>query len=331
MRARTPATDTRTATDAKASTRAVDPSKREQGQKTDAGTVAGVKLSNPDKILYPEAGVTKRELAEYYEHIAEWILPHLRDRPLTLVRCPNGWTKCFYQKHPDANANAALERVTVQESSGATIYVMANSVSALAALVQMGALELHPFGSSKRKLGCPDRITFDFDPADDVDWDALVEAVRLLKTLLGELGLESFIKTTGGKGLHVVLPIRPTLGWDEIKSFTKAIAELMVRSFPDRYVATVSKAKRHGKIFVDYLRNGEGATAVAAYSSRARAHAPVATPIGWKELDEDIRREHFNVRNVPARLDSMKKDPWAEFFQVDQAVTKGMMKKVGLG
>ena len=267
MRVRTRKAEADTATDVKQSTRAVEPSKRTEAHPPEPGTVAGVKLSNPDKILYPEAGVTKRELAEFYGHIAEWILPHLRDRPLTLVRCPNGWTKsCFYQKHPDANANAALERVTVQESSGATIYVMANSVSALAALVQMGALELHPFGSSKRKLGCPDRITFDFDPADDVDWDALVEAVRLLKTLLEELGLESFIKTTGGKGLHVVLPIRPALDWDEIKSFTKAIAELMVRSFPDRYVATVSKAKRHGKIFVDYLRNGEGATAVAAYS-----------------------------------------------------------------
>ena len=194
----------------------------------------------------------------------------------------------------------------------------------------MGTLELHPFGSSKPKLGCPDRITFDFDPADDVGWSELVEAAHLLKTLLEQLGLHSFIKTTGGKGLHVVLPIRPTLGWDDIKSFTKAIAELMVRSFPDRYVATVSKAKRHGKIFVDYLRNGEGATAVAAFSSRARANAPVATPIGWDELSEDIRRDHFNVRNVPERLRRMKKDPWADFFKIDQAVTKALMKKVGV-
>jgi bifunctional non-homologous end joining protein LigD len=290
-----------------------------------------VKVSNPDKILYPEEGITKRELAEYYAHIAEWILPHLEGRPLTLVRCPNGWSqKCFYQKHPDAKVDPVIERVTVQESAGPTLYMMANSVSALVAILQMGALELHPFGSSVPKLGCPDRITFDFDPADDVGWDELVEAVHLLKTLLEELELVSFIKTTGGKGLHVVLPIRPALNWDEIKSFTKAIAELMVRSFPDRYVATVSKAKRHGKIFVDYLRNGEGATAVAAYSLRARAHAPVATPIAWDELGEDIRREHFNVRNVPARLGSMKQDPWADFFNVDQAVTKGMMKKVGM-
>jgi bifunctional non-homologous end joining protein LigD len=207
--------------------------------------------------------------------------------------------------------------------------MMANSVRALVATLQMGALELHPFGSSVPKLDYPDRLTFDFDPADDVGWDALVESVNLLKTLLGELDLESFIKTTGGKGLHVVLPIRPTLGWEKIKRFTKAVAELMVRSFPDRYVATVAKAKRHGKIFVDYLRNSEGATAVAAYSLRARANAPVATPIAWNELEEDIRRDHFNVRNVTERLTTVRKDPWADFFEVDQAITTPMMKKVG--
>ncbi|MGZ8229024.1 MAG: DNA ligase D [Burkholderiales bacterium] len=295
-----------------------------------SAVVAGVKLSNPAKLLYPEAGITKRELAEYYETIGEWILPHLRNRPLTLVRCPNGWThSCFYQKHPDAKVDEIIERVTVQENSGPTLYMMANTVSAVVALLQMGALELHPFGSSAPKLDNPDRLVFDFDPADDVGWDNLVEGVQLLKTLLEELGLRSFIKTTGGKGLHVVLPIRPTLRWDEIKGFTKAIAELMVRSFPERYVATLSKAKRHGKIFVDYLRNADGATAVAAYSLRARANAPVATPIAWEELDEDIRRDHFNARNVPERLSRMKKDPWADFFKTDQAVTKALMKKVG--
>ena len=297
----------------------------------DAKRIAGVKLSNPTKLLYPEAGITKHDLAVFYETIADWILPHLRNRPLTLVRCPNGWEKsCFYQKHPDEKVAAVIERVTVQESNGPTLYMMANSVGALVALLQMGALELHPFGASAPKLDCPDRITFDFDPDDEVSWPTLVEAVHLLKTLLEELGLQTFIKTTGGKGLHVVLPIKPALGWDEIKSFTKAVAELMVRSFPDRFVSTVSKSKRTGKIFVDYLRNAEGATAVSAYSLRARRNAPVATPIGWNELAKDIRQDHFNVKNVPARLRQMKKDPWADFFSVRQSVTKAMMKKVGL-
>ncbi|MGZ5145646.1 MAG: DNA ligase D [Burkholderiales bacterium] len=305
---------------------------RTQTAADDANTVAGIKLSNPTKLLYPEAGITKLDLALFYEGISDWILPHLRNRPLTLVRCPNGWEKtCFFQKHPDAKVDSALERVTVQESNGPTLYMMANSVRALVALVQMGALELHPFGSSAPKLQCPDRIILDFDPDDSVSWDTLVESVHLLKTLLEELGLQTFIKTTGGKGLHVVVPIKPSLGWDEIKNFTKAIAELLVQSFPDRFVATMTKSKRTGKIFVDYLRNAEGATAVSAYSLRARAHAPVATPVSWEELSTDIRRDYFNAKNIPQRLKTLKKDPWAGFFDLDQAVTKAMMKKVGLG
>ncbi|HEV7800350.1 MAG TPA: DNA ligase D, partial [Burkholderiales bacterium] len=302
-----------------------------EAQSTDDGdTIAGIKLSNPGKILYPEAGITKKDLALYYEATAEWILPHLRQRPLTLVRCPNGWGKhCFYQKHPDAKVNPIIERVTVQESAGPTQYMMANSVSALVALLQMGALELHPFGASAPKLQCPDRIVFDFDPDDGMSWATLVEAVHLMKTLLEELGLQTFIKTTGGKGLHIVLPIRPALGWDDIKQFTKSVAELLVRSFPERFIATMSKSKRQGKIFIDYLRNAEGATAISAYSLRARENAPVATPIAWSELEQDIRRDYFNVKNVPERLSKLKKDPWADFFELKQSITKAMMKKVG--
>jgi bifunctional non-homologous end joining protein LigD len=301
-----------------------------KASETAGASVAGIKISNPDKVLYPEAGITKRDAALYYEAVAGWILPHLKNRPLTLVRCPNGWGKsCFFQKHPDAKVAEVIERVTVQESKGPTLYMMANSKSALIALLQMGALELHPFGSRAPKLDCPDCIVFDFDPADDVSWKELVDAVQLLKTLLEELGLRSFIKTTGGKGLHVVLPVKPALEWNDIKAFTRAIAELMVQSFPDRFVATVTKAKRHGKIFVDYLRNSEGATAIAPYSLRARENAPVATPIAWEELQQDIRRDHFNLRNVPERLSTMKRDPWADFFHVKQSITKALMKKVG--
>jgi bifunctional non-homologous end joining protein LigD len=313
-------------------TAANDKTAKTQTASDDANIVAGIKLSNPTKLLYPEAGITKRDLAVFYESISDWILPHLRNRPLTLVRCPNGWEKtCFFQKHPDEKVDSALERVTVQESNGPTLYMMANTVSALVALVQMGALELHPFGSSAPKLQCPDRIIFDFDPDDSVSWDTLVESVHLLKTLLEELGLKTFIKTTGGKGLHVVVPIRPSFGWDEIKNFTKAIAELLVKSFPERFVAVMTKSKRTGKIFVDYLRNADGATAVSAYSLRARAHAPVATPISWDELEHDIRRDYFNAKNIPQRLKTLEKDPWSGFFDLDQAVTKAMLKKVGLG
>jgi bifunctional non-homologous end joining protein LigD len=296
----------------------------------DDNVVAGIKLSNPDKLLFPEAGVSKRDLALFYDGIAEWILPHLADRPLTLVRCPNGWGKhCFFQKHPDAKVDPLIERVKVQESAGQTLYMMANSEPALIALLQMGALELHPFGASAPKLDRPDRLVFDFDPDEGISWATLVEGVQLLKTLLEELGLETYVKTTGGKGLHVVVPIVPTLGWGEVKQFTKSIAELLVKSFPERYIAVVSKSKRSGKIFIDYLRNAEGATAIAAYSLRARENAPVATPIAWEELARDVRRDHFNVKNVPQRLRALKKDPWAGFFDVRQSITKAMMKKVG--
>jgi bifunctional non-homologous end joining protein LigD len=301
------------------------------GAAGEGGTVvAGVKLSNPDKVLYPEASLTKKDLALFYETIGDWLLPHLENRPLTLVRCPNGWGKhCFYQKHPDEKVDSIIGRVTVQESNGPTLYMMANSIPAVVALLQMGALELHPFGSSAPRLQCPDMLTFDFDPDDGISWETLVEGVHLLKTLLEQLDLETFVKTTGGKGLHVVVPVKPSLGWDEVKQFTKSVAELLVKSFPERFIANMSKSKRQGKIFVDYLRNAEGATAVSAYSLRARANAPVATPIAWDELTQDIRRDHFNVKNVPQRLAKLKKDPWADFFDVKQAITKAMMKKVG--
>jgi bifunctional non-homologous end joining protein LigD len=296
------------------------------------GTVAGVKLSHPDKLLYPEAKLAKQDLARYYENIGEWILPHLRERPLSLVRCPDGWNgECFYQKHASKSVNPAVARVLVPEGGGKAMstYMAANSVSALVALVQWGVLELHPWGSRRPRLDRPDRLIFDFDPDDLVSWDELVAAVGVLRTLLGDLGLTGFLKTTGGKGLHVVVPIRATLDWEQAKGFTKAIAELMARTFPDRFIAVMSKSRRNGKIFIDYLRNAEGATAIAPYSLRARANAPVATPIAWDELTEDVRFDHFNLRTVPARLSALKSDPWADFLELRQSISKAMFKRVG--
>ncbi|MPZ76868.1 MAG: DNA ligase D [Deltaproteobacteria bacterium] len=298
--------------------------------KNDKDTVAGIKLTNPDKLLYPDAGISKRDLALYYEAIGDWIVPHVRDRPLTLVRCPDGWNKeCFYQKHAGNGVAKIIERVTVQESDGPGLYMMANSVSALVAVLQLGALELHPWGSRTPKLGFPDRVVFDFDPDDALGWKEISEAVNALKTLLDSLGLRGFLKTTGGKGLHIVVPIEPTVPWEHIKGFTKAIAELFARTFPDRFTAKLLKVSRHGKIFIDYLRNAEGATAVAPYSTRAKANAPVSTPIEWGETTRDVRFDHFNVKNVPARLKRLKRDPWAEFMETRQSVTKAMMKQVG--
>ncbi|MDQ6620933.1 MAG: non-homologous end-joining DNA ligase [Pseudomonadota bacterium] len=293
--------------------------------------VAAVVISNPDKVLYPEAGYTKLELARYYEAVGELMLPHLRDRPLTLVRCPNGWKHCFYQKHAKDGVAKALEQVEIRESTGLGTYMIANSVTAIVTLLQMGVLELHPWGSTRGQLDTPDRLIFDFDPDENLEWARLVEAVRLLRTLLDRLKIKGFLKTTGGKGLHVVVPVRPDHDWEVVRAFTKCIADLLVQASPERFTSKLSKARRGGKIFVDYLRNSEGATAVAAYSLRAKADAPVSLPIAWEELERDVRFSAFNVRNVPPRLERQHEDPWAGFADAShQAISKEMLAAVGV-
>jgi bifunctional non-homologous end joining protein LigD len=296
----------------------------------DAVVVAGVPISNPDKVLYPEAKITKRELAQYYAAIGEWMVPHLENRPLTLVRCPNGWNaKCFYQKHVKETLGEFLQPIEVPEGASTATYMMANNVGAIVSLLQMGVLEIHPWGSRAPHLDRPDRIVMDFDPDETLPWPELTAAATVLRKLLDTLGLRGFPKTTGGKGLHVVLPIVPEHDWDTIKSFTQAIADLMVMTFPDRFTSKLMKSTRTGKIFVDYLRNAEGATAIAAYSIRAKKNASVSMPIGWDDLSKDVRFDFFNVRNVPAKL-RRRKDPWADFAALKQRITPQMMQQLGM-
>jgi len=298
--------------------------------------IAGVTLSNPDRVLYPEQGISKRALAEYYEHVADWILPHVVGRPMMLVRCPQGRHKnCFYQKHINETLPKPIRGIEVVEKDGPSIYIAIDDLPGLIALVQFGALELHPWGSNEKKIDLPDRITFDLDPGPDVPWDALVTAARLVRDRLETVGLRTFVKTTGGKGLHVVAPLKPSRArggadWDQIKAFTKAIADGIVREDARRYIATMSKAKRAGKIFVDYLRNSRGATAVAAYSTRARHGTPVATPLRWDELTPDMRPDKYTIQNLPQRLKTLKSDPWDDFFKIRQSVTAAIRKKLGL-
>jgi bifunctional non-homologous end joining protein LigD len=290
--------------------------------------VAGVALSHPEKVYFPEATITKRELAEYYAGVAPHLLPHVAKRPLSLVRCPDGWPRqCFYQKHADPAVNKAVGRIEVPEGKGRATYLSAGSAAALVGLVQWGVIEMHPWGSRAPRLDRPDRLIFDFDPDATFEWKELVTSVGLLRALLEEIKLVGFLKTTGGKGLHVVVPIRPTLDWDEAKSFTRAVADFLVHTFPDRFTATMAKEKRKGKIFIDYLRNAAGATAIAPYAVRARANAPVATPIDWSELERDVRFDHFNVRNVPERL-RVRPDPWAKFLETRQTITAEMRKRL---
>jgi bifunctional non-homologous end joining protein LigD len=294
-----------------------------------APIVSGITLSHPDKLLFPADELSKLDLAQYYEKVSTHVIPHLRDRPLSLVRCPDGWqAQCFYQKHADKSVNVAVDRITVPEGGGTATYLSANSTAAVVALLQWGVIEIHPWASRKPKLDRPDRLILDFDPDDGVGWPDLVSAVQVTRALLDDLGLKGFLKTTGGKGLHIVVPIRPTIEWEVAKGFAKAVADMLVSTFPDRFTATLSKTQRKGKIFIDYLRNGQGATAVAPYSVRAREHAPVATPIAWEELAQDVRFGYFNVGNVPARLGRLKRDPWAAFFEVRQSIAKPMMKRL---
>jgi bifunctional non-homologous end joining protein LigD len=297
----------------------------------EADEVAGVIISNPGKVLYPEASITKLDLARYYEAVGDWIVPHLKDRPLTLIRCPNGWDKqCFYQKHASGSISEHIDQMDIRDSGGVKPYMIANSTSAVVALLQMGVLEVHPWGSRAPKLDYPDRLIFDFDPDEALGFDKLVDAVTVLRKLLDTLELEAFLKTTGGKGLHVVVPIEPVHVWDDAREFTKAVAELLVRTFPDRFTSKLAKASRGGRIFVDYLRNAEGATAVAPFSVRAKARAPVAMPIEWSELGKDVRFDHFNVKNVPALLRRQRRNPWKGLSSVRQQLTAGMFEKLGI-
>lgn len=288
--------------------------------------VAGVTITHPDRVLFPEQGVTKLSLARYYERVSPWLLPHLNGRPLTLVRCPEGHTKeCFYQKHANDTVPDTIGRVKIPEDHGVSWYMTADSLPAVIGLVQMGVLEFHTWGARRGGLDRPDRIIIDLDPDPMVSWKAVMEAAHLVRTLLNELDLTCFVKTTGGKGLHVVLPLRRVHTWDEVKAFSKGLADHLVRLIPDRFIANMSKQKRKGKIYVDYLRNTKGATAIAPYSTRAKSGAPVSVPLEWEELSVNMRSDHFTVANVMTRLEGLKRDPWQDYFTVKQKIT-GKMK-----
>jgi bifunctional non-homologous end joining protein LigD len=281
--------------------------------------VEGVRITHADRVLYPEQGITKRALAEFYVSIAARILPHLVDRPTTLVRCPDGLGGgCFYQKHAGHWAPPSLRRVEIPEKHKVGEYLIVDDLPGLVGLVQIGILEIHTWNARVAHLEQPDQLVFDLDPAEDVPWPAVVAAARLLRTRLEDHGLRSFLKTTGGKGFHLVVPIARGPGWDECGAFSHEVAERLVRDAPEAFVAVMSKAKRAGRIFIDYLRNQRGSTSVAAYSTRAKAGAPVSTPITWDELDDDVRPTRWTVANLPQRLASLKRDPWDGFATIRQ-------------
>lgn len=297
---------------------------------SEGAVVAGVRLSSPDKVLFPEMGLRKRELAEFYEAIAEWVVPHVVDRPLTLIRCPEGrGGDCFFQRHLRDTLPEPVRAVPIREKEGKEPYIVIDDLTGLVTLVQFGALEIHPWGARVDRIERPDRMIFDLDPDPGVEWMRVVEAARELKARLDELDLVSFVKTSGGKGLHVVVPLTRRSSWDEVKGFAHAVATSMTKREPTKYVATMSKAKRKGRIFIDYLRNTRGATNVAAYVTRAKPGAPVSTPVAWEELGPDLKPDTYHVRNLPKRLQSLRQDPWAGFLKVRQSLTKARLEAVG--
>ncbi|HEV3008344.1 MAG TPA: DNA ligase D, partial [Burkholderiales bacterium] len=250
-----------------------------------------IKITHPDRLIWPSLEITKADLARYYAEVSDWMLPHVANRPLTLVRCPDGAeAKCFYQRHLGMGASPGDLKTFDRLRSSKGKYLYLESKRGILSAVQNGAVEFHTWGASVPDAKLPDRITMDLDPAPDVGWAQLVEATRLMRTLLEKLGLKCFLKTTGGKGLHVVAPIEPRLEWDKVKEFTRLAAEFLVKAEPKLFIAKISKSKRTGKVFVDYLRNSETASAVSAYSARARKEAGVSTPLEWDELGRaDIR------------------------------------------
>jgi bifunctional non-homologous end joining protein LigD len=294
--------------------RAVEPPADRQSRVTKPADAKGrVRLTHPDKVLFPDPGITKRQLADYWLAVADVALPHLMNRPLTLYRCPEGYgAQCFYQKHVGAAVPAVVPRVTIKE--GEDPYAAIDDAASLVALAQIGVLEVHVWGSRAEHLDQPDVIIFDLDPAPDVPWSEVAAAGLAVKERLEGLGLNAFAKLTGGKGLHVVVPVTPKPTWPSVKKFTRALVNEMVREEPRRFIASMSKVKRTGKIFIDYLRNDAEATAIGAYSPRARAGAPVALPIEWDELMPDApQAPRFGLLEVPKLIRARRRDPWEGF------------------
>ncbi|HUR26704.1 MAG TPA: DNA ligase D, partial [Planctomycetota bacterium] len=294
--------------------------------------VAGVKITHPDRIVYPESGITKLELATYYELVAPYLLPHLAERPLSTVRCPGGQGgTCFYQKHW-SSTSPGVETMDVREEKGATkAYAIVHDVRGLITLVQYGVMEFHPWGSRGDDVEAPDRITFDLDPHPGMPWKRVVDGAFALRDLLARLGFESWLKTSGGKGLHVVLPIERRLTWSAVSAFARAVSERVEREHPERYVTVLSKAARQGRIFIDHLRNSRGATAIAPWSTRARASASISVPIEWDQALAAKSGDAYTLRSVARLLDSKYVDPWADLRRARNRVSLDAGRKLLAG
>ncbi|HEY9130651.1 MAG TPA: DNA ligase D [Dyella sp.] len=294
-----------------------------RGTASEAVEVAGIAITHPDREVYPGEGITKQDVADYYYAVMAHFLPNVKGRPVSVIRCPGGIAKqCFFQKHAIDGLKHTPSARLKEESGGTGDYLYPDAAEAVIELVQFGAIEFHPWGST---VDDPDRATsmiFDLDPGPEVSWPDVVRGARCVRDLLSKVGLTSFVRVTGGKGLHVVVPLKPACDWETVRHVARSFAQTVARTYPDRFIAVASKNKRQGLIFIDYLRNGRGATAVASYSLRARPGAPVAVPLRWDELGKLKGAASFDIRTVPKRLTRQRSDPWDGFTKLRQDLSK---------
>ena len=282
--------------------------------------IEGVAISHPDRVIFPDLGITKRQLIEYYASVAEWILPHIANRPLSLLRCPGGIAgECFFQKHFSTGMKD-IKRIKIKEKTATSEYLVLRDAHDLVLLIQEGVVEIHPWGATADDPDSPDQFIFDFDPAPDLPFTAVVDAAKTMRDYLAAMKIESFCKTTGGKGLHVVAPLKRGIDWAELKAFTKKIASNFATAAPDRFTINPLKRERNDRIFLDYLRNDRGSTAVAPYVVRARPGATISLPLDWNEVNAQLDPSRYTLASVPKLLAKRKNDPWAGMTKHRQTI-----------
>ncbi|SDO71724.1 bifunctional non-homologous end joining protein LigD [Pseudomonas arsenicoxydans] len=288
-----------------------------------------VRITHPDRVIDASSGTTKVQLAEYYASVAQWILPELKDRPVALVRAPDGITgELFFQKNAERLAIPGITTLD-KELTGQPVMII-NNAEALIGAVQMSTVELHTWNATTDNLDKPDRFVLDLDPDPALPWKSMVEATQLTLSVLDELGLKAFLKTSGGKGIHLVVPLTRKLGWDEVKDFSHAIVSHMAKLLPERFSAVSGPKNRVGRIFIDYLRNGLGATTICAYAARTREGMPVSMPIFREEVGELKGGNQWNIHNAHERLAEVGDEPWADLKKTRQSITADMRRRVGM-
>jgi bifunctional non-homologous end joining protein LigD len=309
-----------------------DPRTAQRERPTAGHRVGGIVVTHPERVLYNAPRITKLDVVRYYEAVGEALLPEVKGRPLSLVRCPQGVNAaCFFQKHVGTRLPAGVQCVPIREKKGIDDYLAVTSIDGLLGLAQFGSIEFHTWGSRLPDIELVDRLIFDLDPDTELPWPRVVEAAQLTRGLLEELGLPVFLKTTGGKGLHVVVPVKPSRDWEQAKRFAEAVATHLARIAPERFTAKLAKQRRDKKIFIDYLRNSRGATAIAAFSLRAREGAPVALPLAWDRLSprRDVRGDVFNLKNAAAELPAALA-AWRGMAKSARSLTVAMFRTLGV-